>query len=272
MANAPAALAGKRIVITRGRDRAGVLADRLAALGAEVISIPTIEIREPKSWEPLDEAIRRLEEFDFLLVTSASGVRNFLARLGACGRTIGDLDRLEIGAIGPITTQEFSRAGVSVDFVPREYRAEGLLQVLVSRDLRGKRFLIPRAKVARDLVPRVLTEMGARVTVVEAYETVRPSFSSGELDRLLSPPPDMITFTSSSTASNFVALLGEPRAREVLSAAAVASIGPITSETLCALGASVDAEARVSTMVGLVDAIKEYFARGPRRTPDGADS
>ena len=271
MANAPAALAGKRIVITRGRDRASVLADRLAALGAQVISIPTIEIRDPESWEPLDEAIRRLEEFDFLLATSANGVRNFLARLRACGRSIGDLDRLEIGAIGPVTAREFSRAGVSVGFIPREYRAEGLLQVLGSRDLRNKGFLIPRAKVARDLVPRTLTEMGARVSVVEAYETVRPSFSSGELDRLLTPPPDMITFTSSSTASNFVAILGEPRAREVLSAAAVASIGPITSETLRALGARVAVEAKESTMAGLADAIKEYFAGAPRRTRADAD-
>lgn len=254
-------LAGKRIVITRARDGARVLADALTAAGADVVSIPTIEIRDPESWEPLDVAIRHLEEYDFLLVTSANGVRKFLERLKACGRNVDDLGGLEIGAIGPATASEFERAGVKVDFVPREYRAEGLLEALGSHDLRGKAFLIPRAKVARDLVPRVLAERGARVDVIEAYETVLPSISAAELDRLLNPLPDIVTFTSSSTATNFVALLGERRAKQLLSAAAVASIGPVTSETLRRLGVSVTVEARASTLPGLVDAIREYVGR-----------
>jgi uroporphyrinogen III methyltransferase / synthase len=256
-------LAGKRIVVTRARDKASVLAEALAALGAEVVSIPTIEIRDPQSWEPLDQAIRRLEEFDFLLVTSANGVRKLLGRLRACGRSPGDLAGLEIGAIGPATAEEFSRAGVRVDFLPREYRAEGLLEELGDRDLEGKAFLIPRAKVARDLVPRALAERGAQVSVVEAYETVLPSIRPAELDRLLTPVPDMITFTSSSTATNFVALLGERRAGEFLRSVATASIGPITSETIRKLGACVSVEAEVSSIPGLVEAIKEYFGRLP---------
>lgn len=262
-------LAGKRIVITRAREGAGALADALTAAGADVVSIPTIEIRDPESWEPLDEAIRHLEDYDFLLVTSANGVRKFLARLKACGRSVDDLSELEIGAIGPATAGEFARAGVKVDFIPREYRAEGLLEALGGRDLRGKAFLIPRAKVARDLVPRVLAERGARVDVVEAYETVLPSISLAELDRLLSPPPDVVTFTSSSTAANFVALLGEHRAQQLLSVAAVASIGPVTSETLRRLGVSVAVEARISTIPGLVQAIQDYVgqpANPPRAT------
>jgi uroporphyrinogen III methyltransferase/synthase len=186
-------------------------------------------------------------------------VRNFLARLQACDRDVRDLKGLTIGAIGPATAAEFAKTGVRVDFVPKEYRAEGLLDSLAGRDLREKAFLIPRAKVARDLVPRVLEERGARVEVVEAYETVAPEFEPGELDRILTPPPDAITFTSSSTASNFARLLGGRAIQEVLRGTAIASIGPVTSATLRQLGLEVTLEASESTIPGLVQALRDYF-------------
>ena len=251
-------LFGRRIAITRAREQASVLREELAALGAEVIEIPTIEIRPPDSWEPLDSAIRRLEEFHYLLVTSANGVRNFLARLAASGRDVRALHGLIIGAIGPATAAEFARTGVKVDLLPTEYVAEGLLAALGDRDLRGKAFLIPRARAARDLVPRVLEERGARVEVVEAYQTVTPQISPEELARLLTPPPDAITFTSSSTATNFAKLVGESRLAETLRSAAIVSIGPITSQTLRKLGLTVTLEAQESTMAGLVRALAEH--------------
>ena len=254
-------LFGKRLVITRTREQASVLGEALAELGAQVIEIPTIEIREPASWQPLDQAIRRLEEFHYLLVTSANGVRSFLARLETCGRDVRDLKGLVIGAIGPATAAEFAKTGIKVDFVPKDYRAEGLLEALSGHDLQGKSILIPRAKVARDLVPRALKERGARVEVVEAYETVAPEFPPGELERLLTPLPDMITFTSSSTATNFAKLLGDRKLRDVLDGVAVASIGPITSDTLRDLGLEVGLEAKESTIPGLVQAIREHFRR-----------
>lgn len=254
-------LFGKRIAITRTREQASVLREALAELGAEVVEISTIVIRDPASWEPLDQAIRRLEEFHYLLVTSANGARNFLARLKACGRDIRDLKGLEIGAIGPATAAEFAKTGVRVDFIPREYRAEGLLEALEGRDLRGKAMLIPRARVARDLVPRALAKRAARVEVVEAYETVLPNFKPGELERLLTPPPDMITFTSSSTAANFAKILGERKISEALAGVAVASIGPITSKTVRKLGLSIVTEATEYTIPGLVRAIEQYFSR-----------
>ena len=251
-------LFGKRIAITRAREQAGVLREELAALGAEVIEIPTIEIRPPDSWGPLDAAIRRLEEFHYLLVTSANGVRNFLARLAASGRDVRALKGLTIGAIGPATAAEFAHTGVKVDLLPTEYVAEGLLAALGHRDLRGKAFLIPRARVARDLVPRVLEERGARVEVVEAYQTVMPEISPEGLARLLTPLPDAITFTSSSTATHFAKLVGEDRLAETLRGVVIASIGPITSATLRKLGLTVTLEARESTMAGLVRAISEH--------------
>jgi uroporphyrinogen III methyltransferase/synthase len=253
-------LFGKRIVITRARDQAGTLRETLAELGADVIEIPTIEICEPASWEPLDGAIRRLEEFHYLLVTSANGVRSFLARLKVCGRDVRNLKGLTIGAIGPATAAEFAKTGIRVDFIPAEYRAEGLLEALAGQDLQGKSFLVPRAKVARDLVPRVLRERGARVEVVEAYETVTPEYTAKELKRLLSPPPDVITFTSSSTASNFAKLFGDRPVNEVLRGTTVASIGPITSETIRKLGLEVTVEATTSTVPGLIQAVQDYFA------------
>ena len=260
-------LSGKRIVITRRQEQSPELQGALVALGAEVVQIPTIEIRTPASWEPLDQAIRRITEFDYLLLTSVNGALSLLARLRACGRDARDLAGLQVGAIGPATAAELAQAGVSVDFVPTEYRAEGLLEWLSNHDVRGKAFLIPRAKVARDLVPRVLKERGAIVEVVEAYETVAPSLSPGEMDRLLTPRPHAITFTSSSTVSNFAKLMGEERLREALAGIALVSIGPITSDTVRKLGLDVNIEAKESTIPGLVHAIEEYFsARGRGET------
>ena len=250
-------LGGKRVVVTRARPQSGALRQPLEALGAEVIEIPTIEIRDPDSWEPFDWALGRLSEFDFLIVTSVNGARKLLERLKATGRNASDLVQLEVGAIGPATAAELERAGVRVDFVPKTYRAEGLLESLEGRDLKGKAFLIPRARIARDLVPRVLSERGARVEVVEAYHTALPVLPAEMLQRLLTPL-DLVVFTSSSTASNFARLIDEHR---LMPRAAVraASIGPVTSETARALGFDVLLEATESTIPDLVNAIREYF-------------
>ncbi|MBI4165032.1 MAG: uroporphyrinogen-III C-methyltransferase [Acidobacteria bacterium] len=257
-------LFGKRIVITRTLEQAGVLRDALAVLGAEGIEIPTIEIREPASWAPLDRAIGKLGEFQYLLVTSANGVRNFLARLAIAGRDVRNLKGLTIGAIGPATASEFRKSGITVDFVPKDYRAEGLLDALAGRDLRGKSFLIPRAKVARDLVPRALEERGARVEVIEAYETVVPELPPGELELLMNPLPDAITFTSSSTALNLARLFPDRTLSQVLYGVTVASIGPITSDTVRKLGLEVTVEAAESTIPGLVKTLVEFFQRRGR--------
>lgn len=250
-------LAGKRVVITRARPQSAALRQPLEALGAEVIEIPTIEIHDPDSWEPLDRALNRLGEFDFLIVTSVNGVQKLLQRLEVVGRRPSDLARLEVGAIGPATAAELERAGIRVDFVPKSYRAEGLVESLQERDLRGKAFLIPRARVARDLVPRVLAERGARVEVIEAYQTALPVLPAETVQRL-GTPPDLVVFTSSSTASNFALLIDEHRLM-THSAVRAASIGPVTSETARSLGFGLVLEAPESTISGLVRAIREHF-------------
>ena len=254
-------LFGRRIVVTRAREQASSLRDSLEERGAAVVEIPAIEFRPPASWAPLDDAIRRLGEFEYLLVTSVNGVRNFMARLEAADRDARDLKGLTIGAIGPATAAEFSKYGVRVDFVPREYRAEGLVDALSGRDLRGRGVLIPRAKVARDLVPKALEERGARAEVVVAYETVPPRFAPGELESLLDPPPHVFTFTSSSTAAHLVRMLTSHKLEMCLERAAIGSIGPVTSATLRELGFPPNFEARESTMRGLVEALEKHFSR-----------
>jgi uroporphyrinogen III methyltransferase / synthase len=253
-------LFGKRILITRPRDQAGSLKEALGERGALPVELPTIEVRDPDSWEPLDQAIQHIERFDYLLVTSVNGVRRFLSRLMACGKDVRDLKGIEVGAIGPATAAEFARSGVRVDFVPAEYCGEGLLEVLSRKNLDGKSFLIPRARVARDVVPRVLRERGARVEVIEAYQVGMPRLRPEELDGLLTPVPDVLTFTSSSTASNFSRLHLGAELRNELAASKVASIGPVTSATLRALGMRVDIEAAESTVPALVFAIESYLA------------
>ncbi|HTV53344.1 MAG TPA: uroporphyrinogen-III C-methyltransferase [Terriglobia bacterium] len=253
-------LFGKRIVITRPREQAEPLREALAERGALPIEMPMIEIRDPDSWGPLDDAIRRLEQFDYLLVTSVNGARKFLARLAASGRDVRDLKGIEIGAIGPATAAELARSGLRADFVPAEYRAEGLVEILSERELQGKSFLIPRARVARDLVPRALRERGARVEVIEAYRTEMPSLQPEEVHGRLTPIPDVITFTSSSTATNFSELHLSPELRQKLAQAKIASIGPVTSETLRRLGMATDIEAKESTAPALISAIESYFA------------
>ncbi|HUZ46977.1 MAG TPA: uroporphyrinogen-III C-methyltransferase [Terriglobia bacterium] len=253
-------LFGKRIVTTRTRQQAGTLRELLEELGAETIEIPAIEIHDPESWEPFDAALHRLESFDYLLLTSANGVRSFLQRLTALKRDVRDLKGLKIGAIGPATAAEFAKVGIRVDFVPHEYRAEGLLESLQGVDIREKSFLIPRAKVARDLLPATLTERGAHVEVVECYETVQPAFSPGELARLLTPRPDVITFTSSSTVTNFLRLVQDKDLHPLLDGATLASIGPITSRTIREHGLQVSIEAEHSTIPGLIEAIQKHFA------------
>ncbi|MGH9342294.1 MAG: uroporphyrinogen-III synthase, partial [Terriglobia bacterium] len=254
-------LFGKRVVITRPREQSESFRQMLIERGAQPVDIPCIEIRDPASWQPLDRAIRRLNEFDFLLVTSANGVRNFMARTEACGLDSRSLKGIEIGAIGPATAAELARHGIRADFVPREYRAEGLLEELGKREIKGKSFLIPRARVARDLVPHALQERGARVEVIEAYYAAAPDYRPDHLEALLSPAPHVITFTSSSTATNFYKLPIPAETRQKLAGAAIASIGPVTSATLRSLGLEVAIEARESTVTGLVEALGNYYQK-----------
>lgn len=245
-------LFGRRIVVTRAREQASTLAEKLRELGAEAIELPTIEIRTAEDDRPLDCAISRLAAYDWLIFTSANGVRFFLERLD---RSKVDLRAIRgrICAIGPATARALEALHLKVDLMGREYVAEGLLEAFQPYDLAGARVLLPRAAVARDLVPVELARRGAQVDVVEAYRTVPPEGAAEAAAAIFNilPKPDWITFTSSSTVRNFAAVAG-PGALEGVKAA---SIGPITSATAREVGIEIAAEASVYTIDGLVDAI-----------------
>lgn len=255
-------LAGKRIVITRAREQAPALAKLLEQRGAEAISLPTIEIVPPQSFQPLDKAIRKIQSFDWLVLTSVNGVTALHRRMDKAGVDSGLLRHLRICAIGPATKAEIERQlGLKVYVVPEEYVAESVATSLRDQ-VNGQKVLLVRAKVARDVIPNELRKAGADVEVVEAYETVLPANSAAHLKELLASDhrPSAITFTSSSTARNFVALLPKGESpKSLLNEIALASIGPVTSVTLREVGLWVDVEAREYTMEGLVAALEAYF-------------
>src|SRR5580658_6307620 len=212
---APRPLSGVRVLVGRARHQASALSNELHKLGATVLEIPFIEIRKPRSLKPLDSALMNLDVYDWLVLTSVNGVEAMWDRLAKLRLPKTALKRLNIAAIGPATKKAIEQRGVGVDVVPKEYVAESVVRSL-RRRVKGKRVLLVRAKVARDVIPRELRKAGAHVDVVEAYETVVPKSSRPRLRSLLGNPrraPHVITFTSSSTVRNFVALLGARSAK-----------------------------------------------------------
>jgi len=247
-------LKGIRVLVGRARHQAGALSSELRKLGATVLEIPFIEIRKPRSFKPLDSALQSLGAYDWLILTSANGVEAMWERLTKL-RLTKNLKHLSIAAIGPATKKAIEQRGVKVDVVPKEYVAESVVRSL-RRRVKGKRVLLVRAKVARDVIPRELRRAGGQVHVVEAYETVVPQSSRTRLRSALMNPrrrPHVVTFTSSSTVRNFVTLLGARRPK--LEGIRLASIGPVTSSTLRELDLRVDIEAKKFTIPGLVEAI-----------------
>lgn len=254
-------LFGRRVVVTRARAQAGELSVELEKLGAEVWEFPTIRIQPPQDFGPLDDAIRELDSFDWIVFTSANGVDSFLERLRHFGLDLRSVPRdAKVAAIGPATAERLVEAGLRVDVVPDEYRAEALIEALDNGSLAGSRILIPRAKVAREILPEVLREAGAEVIVPPAYETVPISEGAEDLaKRLDSGGIDCVTFTASSTVDNFVAAFGGDTAR-LLSNSRVACIGPITGDTVRKHGIRVDVEADEYTIPGLIETVVDLFA------------
>ncbi len=257
-------LFGRRVVVTRARAQAGELSAMLEDLGTQVLEFPTIEIRPPQDFTPLDEAIRELDGFDWLVFTSVNGVDAFLKRLAHHGLDVRAVSReTKIAAIGPATTERIEATGLLVDVVPREYRAESLLEEIAEASMAGQRILIPRAKVAREVLPEKLREAGAEVVVPSAYESVPSDKGKASLAASLEAGEvDCVTFTASSTVENFVQAFGEEAGR-LLEETRVACIGPITADTARGYGLRVDAEAGEYTMPGLVEAVVDLFAAEP---------
>jgi uroporphyrinogen-III synthase len=275
-------LTGVRVLVGRAKHQAGALSAELRKRGAEVLEIPFIEIRKPKSFKPLDAALKGLNTYDWLILTSVNGVEAMWDRMQRLPGRMPELREghgfsraverselksalaaegpvLRIATIGPATKKAIEQRGMKVDVVPKEYVAESVVKSLRSK-VKGKRVLLVRAKVARDVIPNELRKAGAHVDVVEAYETVVPRSSRTRLRAALANPkkrPHVVTFTSSSTVKNFVELIGSTSKakRRALTDIRMASIGPVTSATVRDLGLPVDIAAREFTIPGLVKAI-----------------
>jgi uroporphyrinogen III methyltransferase / synthase len=245
-------LFGQRIVVTRAADQAGELSDRLRALGADAIELPVISIQPSEDPGPLDRAIAQLSTYDWLIFTSVNGVKFFLDRLDGSPTDLRSL-RARICAIGPATRRAVESLHLKVDLMPEEYVAESLVKAFAGMSLQGARVLLPRAAVARDLIPVELAKLGAHVDLVEAYRNAPPP-KAPELVRAMfaaADKPDWVTFTSSSTVKNLASIAG----KDALEGVRVASIGPVTSETARSLGLTIDTEAKQFTIDGLIQAI-----------------
>jgi uroporphyrinogen III methyltransferase / synthase len=257
-------LFGKRIVVTRAREQASRFLSALAELGAECIEFPAIEILPPGNFDGMDKAILSLGDYDWLLFTSVNGVKYFFDRLRGLGRDIRSLKDIRLGAIGPKTAEMLLEKGIRPDFLPDEYRAEAMVDEFKKLGAKGLRILIPRAMEARDLLPDELRKMGGHVDVVEAYRTVMPDTGTGKVRAMLEAGEiHMVTFTSSSTVTNFIAMFKAESDQIIqwMEGVDVACIGPVTAKTAEENGLKVSIAGKEYTIEALTDAIVDYYSK-----------
>ena len=251
-------LRGKRILITRAHEQASILAEKIRALGGEPIEFPTIDFAPLADFRELDDALAHIRDFDWIVFTSANGARYTAERLRDLGMSVAVLAMAKIAAIGPATARALEQLGLRVDFVPTKFLGE---QIAIELPIeRGQRALLLRADIASDALEKKLSERGVAVTDMDAYRTVTPSKPMFDLSGI-----DAVTFTSSSTARNFVTMLNG-NVDAILAGAAVFCIGPVTAETARELGLRVDAVATDHTVDGLVSAMVKFY--GTRTSAD----
>lgn len=280
-------LLGKTILTTRAKKQSSQLATALEELGARVVEFPTIKMVPPASYKELDKAINKLDTryqipdtrkeqkeqasgiparpaggrhpasgYDWVIFTSANGVVYFLERLKSLDKTADILRGVKLAAIGPATAKKLEEVGLDVDLMPEEYRAEKVVEGLKDKGIGDKRILIPRAKIAREVLPQGLRDLGATVDVVVVYQTLLDNSFAEQVKRMLEEGKvDIITFTSSSTVNNFFELLKGIDLARALDTVSIACIGPITASTAKELGLKVNVAATEYTIPGLVGAI-----------------
>lgn len=261
-------LQGKRVLITRPEGQAEGFAQKLKALGAEPVVLPAIELLPPEDWTPVDRALSALAEgsYDWVVFTSANGVRFALARLREVGLEMGIFGRTKLAAIGPATAQALRREGLEVAFMPQQFIAEAIAEGL---DAQGQRVLLLRADIARGELHELLRAQGAHVEEVAVYRT-RPARLALELLREVLQRVDVVTFTSSSTVHALMDALRD--SRELLNGTIVACIGPITARAARRRGLPVHIEAEEHTIDGLIRALIGFFEKTKGRWRGDAPS
>lgn len=247
-------LTGRRILVTRAAHQAGKLSDGLRALGAEPVEVPLLEIRPPENFAPLDLALRQLALYDWLILTSANAVRALAERSAELSTPLTLPPSLLVAAIGEATAAAARKAGFPITLIPESYVAESLMEKLVAR-VAGKRVLLARAAVARDVIPDALRAAGAQVDVVDAYRNAMPEAAPEQLKRALAAGIDAITFTSSSSASHLAEAARAAGIKFPFEGVPAISIGPVTSQSLRELGWEPAGEAEPADIGGLISAV-----------------
>ncbi len=253
-------LFGRRIVVTRARKQSSDMVKKLSDMGAQCLEYPVIKVSVPEDTTFLDEAIHNIRSFDWLVFTSVNGVEVFFSRMEALGKDTRSLGHIQTAAIGPATAAQMRQSGLNADIIPENYRAESVVAAFAGKNVSGKNILLPRAAGARPVLPVELAKMGANVEEIIAYHTISDTTATGPLlQGLREKTIDMVTFTSSSTVTNFKALLPEAEFDDLLSGITIAAIGPITAETAAKNGFTVDVTAEEYTIDGLCEAIVNYW-------------
>jgi uroporphyrinogen-III synthase len=270
-------LFGKRILTTRAEHQAGDFLSLLTEYGAHAESLPTIHIADPTSWDPLDAALEKLKAqshfdaperfYEWLFFTSVNGVERFWKRLRRHGADMRALGGTRVCAIGPATAAALAALNIAVDLIPTEFKAEGVIESFVAfyggaAGVAGRRILLPRARVARDTLPVELAKLGAHLEIVETYQTVSPKIDAKLWEsRLRDGEFDVVTFTSSSTVTQFAKLFPNAHLAELLHATAVACIGPVTGDTARRCGLEVAVQPKDYTIPALAQSIADFFCR-----------
>jgi uroporphyrinogen III methyltransferase/synthase len=256
-------LFGKRVLVTRPREQAAELVDRLAALGAEAIEAPMIRIDPPEDPSPLLRAAAAADAFDWIVFTSVNAVDAFMHALLDGQRDIRALKGPRLCTVGTGTADRLARYGIKVDLIPEEFRAEAVMRALQRRaPIAGARVLLPRADIGREVIAEQLREAGALVTDVVAYRTVNEEAREDDPDvyrMLLDGRIDVVTFTSASAVRNFVRMYGTEQAADLLKTTVVAAIGPVTADAAAQLGITVTVQPSTYTIPAMVNALAAYF-------------
>ncbi len=254
----------KRIVVTRALEQAQELISALSSLGADVVHIPTIRFAPPESWTDCDEAICKASRYDWLIFTSTNGVDFFYSRMRELGKDWGCFSDVKYAAVGVQTAEKLRQIGVRVDLVPDDFHAEGLADAFSAIDLKGARILLLKPEKSSSTLARGLARAGAIVDAVTVYRTEAAPVEPARLAHMLkSGSPDLLTFTSPSTAKNLISQLGLDVVQQWLqSGCKVAAIGDVTAGALSKLGIEADIVAKKSTIHYLVNQIAEFFQNG----------
>jgi len=262
-------LFGRRIVVTRTREQASDLVAQLEEHGAEVLEYSTIHIEPVDDYRIVDQAIEGIADYQWLLFTSLNAVTHFFQRLTALGHDSRHLAGTQVAVVGKATAEELLKYGVKADLLPDKFTGEGLAEALLRTEVKGNRILLPRALRASEILPEMLIDAGAQVTIAPVYRNVPPQGPKEELrDQLLEGSIDLVTFTSSSTVTNFLTLIdaaSDEELHRLLDRVTIAAIGPITAETIRAHGLRVDIQPERYTISDMVQAIVAHYRDKPRQ-------